>query len=163
MPTPHPNYHPAPAPSPAPKSTKTTTPTPPGTTQVHHYTHCPHLSPPCTRPLNVQPTPSPSLADPSRSTLEGRCGPCDTTARRAAETTVLKTYAGKMKSLEMQRGVWDDDFLSEQKAASLKTRDEGVREVWKGYTRRWGIGCVGKEADGRMKLAWERPAKKKDK
>jgi hypothetical protein len=55
--------------------------------------------------------------------------------------------------------VFDEVFLDHQVAELSKERDAEVEKVWKGYSRRWGPGCVGRLENGRMKLAWERPVR----
>jgi hypothetical protein len=59
--------------------------------------------------------------------------------------------------VERQYGVFDEAFLDHQVAELYKQRNVEVENVWRGYSRRWGPGCVGRMENGRMKLAWERP------
>ena len=56
-----------------------------------------------------------------------------------------------------QKGVWEEGFLKGEIEKAGVEGDEALAKVWKGYTSRWGIGCIGWGSDGRMRLAWERP------
>ncbi|KAK5046944.1 hypothetical protein LTR84_007298 [Exophiala bonariae] len=84
--------------------------------QTFYYTTCPHTSPPCSRPLNVQPTLTtyhenllrfapfhlrihPMDPAPEIYTLEGACSQCDLAARREAEIKVLGKYKSKVDDL----------------------------------------------------------------
>lgn len=64
-------------------------------TTIHHYTECPHASPPATRPLdpNAQPRQDPNFhpTNPAitRSVIPGHCFNCDTMHRRAQENVIL--------------------------------------------------------------------------
>jgi hypothetical protein len=124
--------------------------------QIHSYTLCSHSCPPANRPLDTQP-----ILDPftNSSTLAGRCPKCDQAFRRDVESSILTRYLTKIKTVERQHGVFDEAFLDHQVAELYKERDAEVEKVWKGYSRRWGPGCVGRLENGRMKLAWERPAR----
>jgi hypothetical protein len=55
--------------------------------------------------------------------------------------------------------VFGETFLDHQVVELYKERDAEVEKVWKGYSRRWGPGCVGRLENGRMQLAWERPVR----
>jgi hypothetical protein len=104
--------------------------------------------------LNAQP-----LLDPatSASTIVGRCPRCDKAFRRDAESAILATYLQKIKAVERQYAVFDEDFLDRQVAELYRERDKEVARVWAGYPKRWGPGCVARMWNGRMVLAWERP------
>lgn len=84
--------------------------------QTFYYTTCPHASPPCSRPLNVQPTLVTYHQDllrfapfhlrirpldpaPEIYTLEGACSQCDLAARREAEIKVLEKYRSNVDDL----------------------------------------------------------------
>lgn len=84
--------------------------------QTFYYTTCPHASPPCSRPLNVQPslvTYHESLLryapfhlrvhslDPAPEiyTLEGACSQCDLATRREMEIKILGKYKSKVDDL----------------------------------------------------------------
>jgi hypothetical protein len=84
--------------------------------QMFYYTACPHASPPCSRPLNVQPTlvtyhenllryapfhlrVAPLDPAPEIYILEGACSQCDLAARREAEIKVLDKYKSKVDVL----------------------------------------------------------------
>lgn len=84
--------------------------------QTFYYTTCPHASPPCSRPLNVQPTlmtyhenllryapfhlrVHPLDPAPEIYILEGSCSQCDLAARREAEIKVLDKYKSKVDIL----------------------------------------------------------------
>lgn len=84
--------------------------------QKFFYTTCPHASPPCSRPLNVQPTLTTYQEDllryapfhlrvhpleptPEIYILEGACSQCDLAARREAELRVLSKYKSKIDVL----------------------------------------------------------------
>lgn len=88
------------------------------------------------------------------STIAGRCAECDQAFRRAAESAILAEYLEKIKTVESQYGVFDEDFLDQQVAELYRERDKEVERVWNGYSKRWGPGCVGRMENGRMKLAW---------
>jgi hypothetical protein len=104
--------------------------------------------------LNAQP-----LLDPatSASTIAGRCPRCDKAFRRDAESAILTIYLQKIKAVERQYAVFNEDFLDRQAAELYRERDREVSHVWAGYSKRWGPGCVGRMWNGRMVLAWERP------
>src|SRR5437868_4760142 len=74
--------------------------------QIHSYTHCPHTSPPANRPLNAQP-----LLDPATgvSTIAGRCPRCDQAFRRDSESAILATYLQKIKAIERQYAIFDEE------------------------------------------------------
>jgi len=84
--------------------------------QEFYYTTCPHASPPCSRPLNVQPVlmkyqagllryapfhlrVHPLEPAPEIFILEGSCSQCDLAARREAELRVLSKYKSKIDVL----------------------------------------------------------------
>jgi hypothetical protein len=104
--------------------------------------------------LNAQP-----LLDPATgvSTIAGRCPRCDQAFRRDAESAILATYFQKIKAIERQCAIFDEDLLDRQVAELYRERDKEVSHVWAGYPKRWGPGCVGRTSNGRMVLAWERP------
>lgn len=84
--------------------------------QTFYYTTCPHASPPCSRPLNIQPSlvtyhegllryapfhlrvhsldPAPEIY-----TLEGACSQCDLATRREMEIKILVKYKSKVDDL----------------------------------------------------------------
>ena len=76
---------------------------------------------------------------------------------------MLQACKTKIEYIVKQKGVWDEEFLKGQVEQAGRDGDEALKKVWKGYTSRWGIGCIGWGEDGRMKLAWERPEKDKGK
>ena len=89
--------------------------------------------------------------------VAGRCPKCDQAFRREVESSILTDFSKKIWTLDRQHGVFDKSFLDHQIMELSKERDTEVDKVWKGFSRRWGPGCVGKMENGRMKLAWERP------
>jgi hypothetical protein len=131
-------------------------PKPSPLSQIHSYTLCPHSCPPANRPLDTQPIFNPLT---NSSTLAGRCPKCDQDFRRDVESSILTKYLTKIKTIERQYGVFGETFLDHQVVELYKERDAEVEKVWKGYSRRWGPGCVGRLENGRMQLAWERPVR----
>jgi hypothetical protein len=123
-------------------------------TQIHTYALCPHTSPPTNRPLNAQPILKPTTGT---STIAGRCPKCDQAFRRDAESAILTDFGSRIRTVKRQYGVFDERFLDLQVAKLYKERDAEVEKIWKGYSRRWGPGCVGRMQNGRMELAWVRP------
>lgn len=174
-------------------------------TEIHHYTSCPHTSPPTTRPLNVQP-----VRDETRgltySMIPGSCFDCDTFDRREEESLILTSYnpriAAHMSDLELvvsslekmspvsplspstqlqsmtldqtlaqpysqvsfpeerdSRRASDSSCVSDDiesvpllyRIEALENRivelthdrDREVKELWKGYSQRWGPGVLG--------------------
>lgn len=75
---------------------------------IHHYTTCPHTSPPANRPLclSAQPRLDPvfhlTQIPTSRSIIPGSCFNCDTQARRSAEDNVLEIHAAQVAELTHQ-------------------------------------------------------------
>ena len=124
---------------------------------VHFYTLCPHMSPPQTRPLNVQPVLSFGI-----STISGRCVDCDQTIRQRREGEILHEFRARLQRVEAQRHEVGEQETERQVSDLIKERDRKVDRAWKGYSRRWGIGLVGRKDDGKMKLAWERPERKRE-
>lgn len=164
---------------------------------IFHYTACPHMSPPKSRPLNVQPIPvqyvarrpprlqgfqtNPALTSPSIYVLEGMCVDCDLSARRQAESDVLDKYSHTLENLSIQLSFLQKDIatenpesvqgiqisdnaitsltfpstlslasevtqgildIEEQLDKLIRQRDQEVKQVWRGYTARWGPGTV---------------------
>ena len=147
--------------------------------ELQYYTFCVHTCPPKNRPLNVQPTFRLLSGHPAAvSTLEGRCPSCDDAHRRALEAHVLAECAEQIRKCNMRLddlrktlgGVLDRDSFAARAIARevdglVKDREEDVRQIWKGYSARWGPGTIGFEqkregVEGRMKVAWIRPDKK---
>ena len=130
--------------------------------EIHHFTRCPHKSPPANRPLNIQPQSSndPTACKP-KSTISGRCPTCDENFRRDAETEICRRILDQVLRLERQYGIDDVDHkdLDGQVMALYDQRKREVKEVWRGYERRWGIGCLEHDWDGRMILGWIRPGR----
>jgi hypothetical protein len=124
--------------------------------QFHSYTLCPHSCPPANRPLDTQPIFNPLT---NSSTLTGRCPKCDQDFRRDVESSILAKYLTKIKTVERQYGVFNEIILDHQVVELYRERDAEVEKVWKGYSKRWGPGCVGRLENGRMQLAWERPVR----
>ncbi|OCT53099.1 hypothetical protein CLCR_10043 [Cladophialophora carrionii] len=162
--------------------------------QAFHYTTCPHVSPPKSRPLNVQPAlvprqrrplevqglrVDPRTAPPDIYVLDGACFDCDLSARRQAESDILETYTHKLENLTIQLSLLQRDIAAEHSGPSpnrgngaltaftlpstlelsteatqgileieeqlselVKKRDEDIRQVWSGFTARWGPGTV---------------------
>ncbi|ETI27623.1 hypothetical protein G647_00072 [Cladophialophora carrionii CBS 160.54] len=167
--------------------------------QAFHYTTCPHVSPPKSRPLNVQPAlvphhkgllwrrpldvqglrVDPGTAPPDIYVLGGACFDCDLSARRQAESGILETYTYKLENLTVQLSLLQHDIAAEHSGPSpnrengaltaftlpstlelsteatqgileieeqlselVKKRDEDIRQVWSGFTARWGPGTV---------------------
>lgn len=143
---------------------------------IHHYTHCPHTSPPCTRPLDVKPT---LIHSTSRSTLLGRCYDCDVSFRRERETIVLQTFqkesevlhgkllAAREALMKAERGCDVDEVGIERVVSQIdklvNRRERDVKSVWAGFSKRWGPGTVGVQdglkEGGRMDVKWVRPEK----
>ncbi|EXJ63729.1 hypothetical protein A1O7_00064 [Cladophialophora yegresii CBS 114405] len=172
--------------------------------QAFHYTTCPHVSPPKSRPLNVQPTPvpyheglllrrppdlqgfrnDPGTAPSDIYVLDGACFDCDLSARRQAESGILATYTRKLENLTIQLSLLQHDIAAEdsvppiaredgaltaftlpstlelstdatqsileiedQLSGLVKKRDKDIRQVWNGFTARWGPGTVRIQCD----------------
>ncbi|KIW73964.1 hypothetical protein PV04_02038 [Phialophora macrospora] len=113
--------------------------------QGFHYTACPHISPPKSRPLNVQPAlvkyhqslllrPPPDLqeirfdpgtAPPDIYTLDGACFDCDLSVRRQTESGILETYTHRLENLTIQMSLLQHDIVAEHSALS-PTGDSGA-------------------------------------
>lgn len=128
------------------------------TNEIHHFTDCPHTSPPSHRPLNSQPYLTafrPGLlmfpplhiraqrhvqhgAAPLISVIAGSCAQCEWKSRRDAETTILDRYVEERTWLE-NHTAWIDGV--EDRMLALKklewARDAEVKRVWQGYAQRW--------------------------
>lgn len=130
--------------------------------EIYHFTLCPHTSPPVNRPLNVQPKPPSDLVTGKLiSTISGRCPQCDDKFRRDAETEIVHRILDQVLQVERQYSTPNADHkcLDGQVMDLYARRNTEVKDAWKGYTQRWGIGCIEQDWDGRMILGWIRQSK----
>lgn len=132
--------------------------------QVHHFTDCPHTSPPSHRPLNIQPETAvyrPGLlkytplhvraqihahpaAAPQISIIAGSCSQCEWRMRRDIESAILNEFAAKRMWMERQIAWMGDSIGAASYLEELdRDRDREVRRCWRGYTASWGPGVVG--------------------